>query len=91
MKNNQLINKVIKFSKLSLLITFTGFVTTLLVSYPYAEYFSLGIQVMAHILTIIFAAVFKIAVVLIMAASKEMRAINSLDYERTGLCCSPKY
>lgn len=91
MKNSKLINQVIQYSKISLYITFSGFVTALLVSYPYAEYFSLGMQVTAHILTIIFAAIFKVAVVLIMAATKELRTVTSLDYARIDLCCSPKY
>jgi hypothetical protein len=82
MNNIKLINKVTLVSKLTLLISFAGFVATLLMSYQYAEYFSLILQVMAHILTIVFAAIFKVAVVVLMAATKELRAANSDSYER---------
>jgi hypothetical protein len=82
MNNIKLINKVTLVSKLTLLISFTGFVATLLMSYQYAEYFSLILQVMAHILTIVFAAIFKVAVVVLMAATKELHAVNSDSYER---------
>jgi len=82
MNNIKLINKVTIVSKLTLLVSFTGFVATLLMSYQYAEYFSLILQVMAHILTIVFAAIFKVAVVVLMAATKELRAVSSVDDER---------
>jgi hypothetical protein len=82
MNNIKLINKVTLVSKLTLLISFAGFVATLLMSYQYAEYFSLMLQVMAHILTIVFAAIFKVAVVVLMAATKELRAANLDSYER---------
>lgn len=65
------VNKVIFYSKLLMTGSFLGFVACLLISYPYAQYFSIPLQVTAHIFTILFAAIFKVAVVSLMAAKKE--------------------
>jgi len=91
MKNNKWINKVITVSKLTLIVSLTGFVITLLISYPYADHFSLSVQVMTHIMTIIFAAIIKVAIVVLMAATKELCEMTSLDDERTDLCYNPKF
>jgi hypothetical protein len=79
------LNKVIFYSKSLMAGSFLVFAGCLLISYPYAQYFSLPLQVSAHIFTIIFAAIFKVAVVSLMAAKKELLScsaiINSIGIE----------
>ncbi len=79
MSNIQLIKKVIVYSKVFFMLSFIGLVATLMISYPYAEHFSIKLQVMAHILTIVFAGIFKVTVVALMAAKKEMRIYYSFN------------
>jgi hypothetical protein len=69
----KIVNKVMSVSRYTLVISFTLLITCLLISYPYAEQFSLPAQISAHILTIVFAGTFKVAVVVLMAASKELK------------------
>lgn len=71
--------------------SFVSFVVCLLISYPFAEQFSLLIQVLAHILTIVFAGLFKVAVVSLMAVSKEQRVVNSQNDSEVALCYNLKY
>lgn len=73
--NKALVDKVIYYSRITLLLSAVLLVTCLLISYPFAEDFSLPVQIGAHILTIVFAGAFKVAVVALMAASKELRTI----------------
>lgn len=75
-KKFQLINKVKLISHYLLIASLLATIACLLISYPYAEQFSMPIQVAAHILTIIFAGSFKVAVVALMAASAELKSIN---------------
>lgn len=74
--NIRVVNKVIHYSRCILVISFAAFITCLLISYPYAESFSIPVQVAAHILTIVFAGSFKVAVVALMAATKELKSHN---------------
>jgi hypothetical protein len=75
-KNYRAANKVIYVSRYLLWFSLLAVVACLLVSYPYAELFSIEVQVSAHIFTIIFAGSFKVAVVALMAASKELKTIT---------------
>ena len=70
-KQQQIISKVIRYSRCVLGFSLIAFVCCLLISYPYADQFSILVQVSAHILTIVFAGCFKIAVIALMAATKE--------------------
>ena len=75
-------NKVINYSRYVLMLSLIGFITCFLISYPYAEHFIIGVQVGAHILTIVFAGVFKVAVVALMAANKELKALDTQSIVR---------
>lgn len=72
LKQTQIINKVIRYSRCVLAFSLIAFISCLLISYPYANNFSIPVQVSAHILTIVFAGSFKVAVVALMAATKEL-------------------
>ncbi|GAA5132583.1 hypothetical protein [Thalassotalea piscium] len=74
LKPMPLLNQVIHYGRYLLIFSFIGFISCLLISYPYAEYFSIGVQVSAHILTIVLAGIFKLTVVALMAATKELNA-----------------
>lgn len=74
---NKTINKAIHYSRCVLVFSFSAFIICLLISYPYAENFSIPVQVSAHILTIVFAGSFKLAVVVLMAATKELKTLNA--------------
>lgn len=87
---DKLPDKLINYSQLTLLLSFIGFTLCLLITYLWEQYFSLNQQILAHIFTIIFAAIFKVAVVLLMAASKE-KAVNKFALNKEGLCYSPKF
>ena len=71
-KKIDFINNVINFSRYALVISLLAFISCILISYPYAEHFSMPVQIGGHILTIIFAGVFKVSVVALMAATKEL-------------------
>ena len=64
---------IVRFGWLMMLLSMIGFVISIAVSYIYAEYFSLFIQVFAHISTIVLAGIFKVAAVAVMAANKEIQ------------------
>jgi len=85
------VNKVIFYSKVLMIITFIGFVACLLITYPYAEHFSITVQILGHILTIIFAGSFKVSVVSLMAAKKEIDSFSSSFNLREEPCCNLKY
>jgi len=63
-------------SNLVLFFTLAGVVISILISYPYSEYFQLSIQIASHILTIVLAAIFKIACILRMIA---LQGINKFE------------
>lgn len=89
MKNLTFTKKIISYSKWIIALSFAGFIVSILVSYPYAASFSIPVQILAHISTIIFAGCFKVAVVALMAASKEQRVqINNREEQ---LCFNLKY
>lgn len=90
MKNYAFIQKIIFHSKLVILMSFMGFIVSILVSYPYALNFSISTQILAHILTIIFAGCFKVSVVALMAATKEKSARIAKDNKGRELCFSIK-
>lgn len=48
----------------ALCVSAVSFAITILISYPYASYFSLPIQILAHISTILLAAIFKVSYVM---------------------------
>lgn len=54
-----------------IIMSFMGFIGCILISYPYALNFSISIQILAHILTIVFAGCFKISIIVLMATTKE--------------------
>jgi len=87
---NDLFNKLMGYSQLVMAITFIGFIGCLLISYGWDDHFSINLQILAHILTIVFAGLFKIAVVVFMAAKKE-QSIQSLALNTEALCYSPKF
>tara|TARA_B100001063_G_scaffold49519_1_gene43479 strand:- start:1546 stop:1833 length:288 start_codon:yes stop_codon:yes gene_type:complete len=45
-------------------LSFICMVVSILISYPYAEYFSMQVQISAHISTIVVAAILKVSYVL---------------------------
>lgn len=93
------INKVIHYGRYILALSFVGFIISILISYPYAEHFIMPVQIGGHILTIVFAGIFKVSVVAIMAATKELKLqnthsnfdINNYSKAKENLCYSPKY
>lgn len=85
-----LVNKVIFYSKILMFGTFVGFVVCLLVTYSYPEYFSITVQITGHILTIVFAGIFKVSLVSLMAAKKEVTFLTSSFNLRTEPCCNLK-
>ncbi|GEK10321.1 hypothetical protein EAG18_14235 [Pseudoalteromonas sp. J010] len=54
---------LLKYSNIVILISFIAFLLSLQISYINAEHFSLNSQITAHISTIIFAAIIKVAYV----------------------------
>ena len=70
--------RLIQGAKCMMLVSFIGFLATILVTYPYAAYFSISAQITAHILTIVLAGLFKLACVVLMAGMHE-RGIRQLD------------
>ena len=72
LKQIKVINKVIHYSRCVLAFSLIAFISCILISYPYADSFSIPVQVGAHIFTIVFAGSFKVAVVALMAATKEL-------------------
>ncbi len=89
MKKYAFIQKIIFYSQLVIIISFLGFIVSILVSYPYAVNFSISVQILAHILTIIFAGCFKVSVVALMAATKEKK--TRIDNEEGKLCFNLKF
>ncbi|WP_286262186.1 hypothetical protein [Thalassotalea atypica] len=83
-------NKVKQVSYYLLVFSFLATAACLLISYPYAELFSIPIQVAAHILTIVFAGSFKIAVVALMAVTSELKTITANTNSASNLCCPTK-
>lgn len=55
--------KLLTFSNVALVVTFLALVFSVLISYPYAEQFSLNQQIAAHISTIVIAALLKVSYV----------------------------
>ena len=90
MINRQLIQRIILASKWAMSVTFVGFILCLLISYPYAEQFTMSVQISAHILTIVFAGIFKAAAVALMAASKELTKFQSDCCLGEFACCNLK-
>ena len=83
-------NKIKQVSYCVLVFSFLATITCLLVSYPYAELFSIPTQVAAHILTIVFAGGFKVAVVALMAVTSELKTIAANTSLASNLCCHTK-
>lgn len=74
MKSDSFIHRLISYSQLAMAVSLIGFVMSILVSYPYADNFSIPVQILAHISTIVFAGIFKVGVVALMASAKEKKA-----------------
>ena len=91
MLSQQVIHRVMSVSKWAMSLSLLGFVACILISYPYAELFSMATQISAHILTIIFAGVFKAAAVALMAANKELLKLQPYNNFEEYACCSLKY
>lgn len=75
-KKINLINSIIANSKIVIGISFVALIACILISYPYAEHFSMPVQIGAHISTILLAGVFKVAIVGLMAATKELQNLT---------------
>lgn len=56
-------SSLLKFANLALLATVIAMVVSVLISYPYADHFSLAQQVAAHISTIVISALLKVSYV----------------------------
>jgi hypothetical protein len=84
LKSIHVVHKVIQYSRYILALSFAAFIVCLLISYPYAEQFSIPMQVGSHILTIVFAGSFKVAVVALMAATKELKTLNVYNEVNLG-------
>lgn len=56
--------RLLTFSNVALIVTFTALISSVLISYPYAEKFSLNQQIAAHISTIVIAALLKVSYVM---------------------------
>lgn len=76
-KSMPVLNQIIHYGRYILVLSLIGFIICLLISYPYAESFTIPVQVSAHILTIILAGIFKLTVVALMAATKELKTLNA--------------
>lgn len=63
-KSNSLYYRVLSHANKMLCISVFGVLITLLISYPYAGYFSIPVQIFAHISTIVLAAIVKVSYVL---------------------------
>ena len=63
-KSNSLYYRVLSHANKMLCISVLGVLITLLISYPYAGYFSIPVQIFAHISTIVLAAIIKVSYVL---------------------------
>ena len=62
--SNSLYYRVLSHANKMLCISLLGVLITLLISYPYAGYFSIPVQIFAHISTIVLAAIIKVSYVL---------------------------
>ncbi len=82
--------KIINYSQLTMMISSIGFIACLLITYLWDQHFSINQQILAHILTIIFAAIFKITVVVLMATSKEKNT-QKFALNKDELCYNPKF
>lgn len=71
--SREFINKVMSVSRYVLVVSLVAVFVCILISYPYADQFGIPVQISAHILTIVFAGTFKVSVVALMAAGKELK------------------
>ncbi|MCZ4294655.1 hypothetical protein [Vibrio sinaloensis] len=55
--------KLLTFSNVALTLTFVALILSVLISYPYADHFTLSEQIAAHISTIVIAALLKVSYV----------------------------
>ncbi|WP_159654630.1 hypothetical protein [Vibrio atypicus] len=62
-QNDNIFLRLLKFSNVALVVTFCAMVVSVLISYPYADLFSLPTQIFAHISTIVIAAFLKVSYV----------------------------
>ncbi len=69
--HNKQYSNLIYFGQLMMLLSLVCFSACLLVTYHWDDHFSINEQIFAHILTIICAGIFKVAVVTVMAAKNE--------------------
>lgn len=63
-ESNSLYYRVLSHANKMLCISVLGVLITLLISYPYAGYFSIPVQIFTHISTIVLAAIVKVSYVL---------------------------
>jgi hypothetical protein len=61
--NQQVFEKVTTIGLIVMICSISIFTSTLLISFPFAEHFSIMQQALAHIMTIVFAGVFKVGYV----------------------------
>ncbi|NRA85086.1 MAG: hypothetical protein HRU22_15355 [Gammaproteobacteria bacterium] len=62
--------RLIKYANLALGLAAVVFLGSILIAYPYSEYFQLPAQITAHILIMVLAGVIKVAFVARMVAQK---------------------
>ena len=77
---------IIRLSQTAMLLALILFLLSIAISYPYAEHFSIAVQVTAHIATIVLAGIFKVAAVAVMAANKELYQLSQYQYAGKSSC-----
>ena len=70
--NRSLAKKVLFYANAALLLTFIAMIASTLISYPYAEHFSLGVQMTAHVSILIIAGLLKVSYVVRCCAQHEL-------------------
>ncbi len=70
--NKSLAKKVLFYANTALLLTFFAMIASILISYPYAEHFSLGVQMTAHVSILIIAGLLKVSYVVRCCAQHEL-------------------
>lgn len=64
--------RLLRAANTSLALSILAMAVSVLVAYPYAEHFSMAIQITAHMVVIIFALVLKVSYVARLVALKDL-------------------
>jgi hypothetical protein len=70
--NKTLAKKVLFYANAALLLTFVAMIGSIMISYPYADHFSLGVQMTAHVSILIIAGLLKVSYVVRCCAQHEL-------------------